>query len=375
MVVNDKKSAKFISVEFMKIYDFLSRSPIAGKKYALKFFLAALPLIFLALAGPFLLILVERGSINKSIAVAVLLILSLTATFITLGLFNKLVAPLRLAKKALNDYVANHEIPVLPMDYEDEAGVLLCDLQATLTKLDSLIVEKSDMIDLLSHDLRSPVGRILSLSNLIKEEGTEAEKEMYADYIMNECRSLLSMLENILLTLKEDSQEFRVERVNLNRLIKDTKSFYDFAIAEKNLNVDIDIDEGIYIFVQRQLFTQAVRNILGNAIKFSPDGKSISISGTQSMDEISILIEDEGLGFKPVDMQKIFNRFTSAGKRGTHGESSTGLGLYLSKKIIEKHGGKLLAESEGENRGASFNIILYALITKKPQDKKGKKPK
>ena len=357
----------------MKVYDFLSRNPISEKKYALKFFLATLPLISLALAGPCLLILVDRGSINKSIAVAILLILSVFATFITLNLFKKLVAPLRLAKKALNNYVATNEIPALPVDYEDEAGVLLNDLQATLTRLDTLLVEKSDMIDLLSHDLRSPVARILSLSNLIKDD-TETDKELYADYIMNECRSLLSMLENILLTLKEDSQEFRVERVNLSKLIKETKSFYDFAIAEKNLNVDIDISDDIYIFVQRQLFTQAVRNILGNAIKFSPDSKAISISGRQNMDEISLTIQDEGLGFKPVDIQRIFNRFTTAGKRGTHGESSTGLGLYLSKKIIEKHGGNLLAESEGENQGACFTIKLYTLITKKPQDKKRLKP-
>jgi signal transduction histidine kinase len=357
----------------MKIYDFLSRSPVAGRKYALKFFLAALPLVFLALAGPSLFILVGNGAIKLSVAIVSLLILTLLAAYLTFNLFNKLIAPLRLARQALNKYVATHEIPVLPVDYEDEAGLLLNDILATLTRLDGLIVEKSDMIDLLSHDLRSPVGRILSLSNLIKED-TESDKELYADYIMNECRSLLSMLENILLTLKEDSQEFKVERVNLNKLIKETKSFYDFAIAEKNLNIDINIDEDIYIFVQRQLFTQAVRNILGNAIKFSPDSKSIFISGKQSMDEISILIQDEGLGFKPVDMQKIFNRFTSAGKRGTHGESSTGLGLYLSKKIVEKHGGKLIAESEGENRGASFTIKLYALITKKPQDKARKKP-
>ncbi len=345
------------------------------KRHASKFFLIAFPVILLALTELVIFVMISNGAIRMSYQTVVLLvfILSVVAVLGILYLYNKLVNPLRLAKEALNNYVVSQEIPELPANSSgDEAGILLSNIHATITKLDALIIEKSDMIDLLSHDLRSPVGRIISLSSLIKTENG-SEKELYADYITNECKGLLRMLENILLMLKEDNHIFSLASVNLKKVVMEAVSFFDFAIAEKNLKLDIEIDDSLYVYVQPDLFTQAIRNILGNAVKFSPDGKTIHISGKQEKEQISLSIRDEGLGLKPTDIAKIFDRFTTAGKKGTHGEASVGLGLYLSKKIIEKHQGKLIADSKGINKGASFTIILHQLITKKPQIKLIKK--
>jgi signal transduction histidine kinase len=246
----------------------------------------------------------------------------------------------------------------------DEARNLLSNIQETIGHLDAMLAEKNDMIDLLSHDLRSPINRILGLSNLMKMDA-DPKNAVCADYIAEECKSLLSVLENVLLMLREDSRPFDLAPVNLYDLVKETTTFFDFAIVEKNLNVEIDIDRSVFINVQKELFIQAVRNIMGNSIKFSPDEGSIFISSVQYSGEVSLTIRDEGLGFLPADMEKIFERFTSAGKKGTHGEGSIGLGLYLSRKMIEKHNGKLIAASEGINKGAAFTIVLYNLVTKK----------
>ncbi|MCD6012662.1 MAG: hypothetical protein K0Q79_2524 [Flavipsychrobacter sp.] len=358
----------------MKFYDFVVGIAPIRKKYAFKFFLVTIPLAALALGEVVFVILMDNSvvKVQLPVFVTVSLALAVTAIISSYILFNKLISPLRLANRSLENYIATRKILDLPVNYEDEAGQILANVQQTLTKLDTLIVEKSDMVDLLSHDLRSPVGRILSLSNMIKSEGG-GEVELYSDYIINECTGLLSLLENILLILREENNEFRLEFVNLNKLIQETLSFYQFSAAEKNLKINVSIDEGIYIPIQQQLFKQAIRNILGNAIKFSPEGKSITIVGKQDDNQISLSIKDEGLGFKPSDMKKIFERFTTANKKGTHGEASTGLGLYLSKKIVEKHGGKLVAESDGEYKGASFTIVLYRLVIKKPQDKVARK--
>ncbi len=359
-----------LSYRNMRIYDFLSRIAVARKKYSVKFFLVAIPLFILAAIQLIIFFMSGKDESLQSLQIIEIIVFIATIAFAVwmLFVFNKLVEPLRLANQALENYVESRKIPELPLDYEDEAGDLLSNIQDTITELDKLIVEKSDMVDLLSHDVRSPVARIMSLSSLIKID-EETGKDVYADYITNECAGLLSMLENILLILKEDNHVFRLEFVNLSKLIHETLSFFNFAAAEKKLEIKVHIDDKIYIPVQAQLFKQAIRNIIGNAIKFSPDGKAITISGSQDNDEITLVIRDEGLGFKPNDMKKIFDRFTTAGKKGTHGEASTGLGLYLSKKIIEKHGGKLVASSDGENKGAAFTIILYRLIIKKPQDK------
>jgi len=336
----------------------------------MKFFFVVMPLLLLAVAELVVIFMARSRMINLPLKPLSILALAslIMATIITLYLFDQLVTPLRLAKQSLEDYLSNREIPGLPVGYKDEAGNLLSNIQTTITQLDTLISEKSDMIDLLSHDLRSPVGRILSLSNLIKTDD-ESNKELYADYIINECKGLLRMLENILLMLKEDNKSFLVANVNLKMLMMDTVSFFDFAAAEKKLKFQVEIDDSIHVNVQPDLFVQAVRNIIGNAVKFSPEGKSITITGLQDEEKVSLTIQDKGLGFQPVDIQRIFDRFTTAGKKGTRGETSTGLGLYLSKKIVEKHGGKLLAESEGIGQGASFTIVLYRLITKKNKGK------
>ncbi len=250
----------------------------------------------------------------------------------------------------------------------DEARTLLSSIQDTIVNLDTMLAEKNDMIDLLSHDLRSPVNRILGLSNLIKIDD-DTKKEIYADYITEECNSLLSVLENILMMLKEDSRPFMMTHVNLKELIDETVRFFDFALNEKRVAVHVSVDKSIFISVQKELFVQAVRNIMGNAIKFSPDGKNIFLDARQENDRVSLSIKDEGLGFMQSEIERLFDRFTSTGKKGTHGEASIGLGLYLSKKMIEKHDGKLLAASDGINKGATFTIILPSLVTKKPRAK------
>ena len=250
----------------------------------------------------------------------------------------------------------------------DEARTLLSSIQDTIVNLDTMLAEKNDMIDLLSHDLRSPVNRILGLSNLIKIDD-DTKKEIYADYITEECNSLLSVLQNILMMLKEDSRPFTMIQVNLKELIDETVRFFDFALNEKKLKVQVAVDKSIYITVQKELFIQAVRNIMGNAIKFSSDGKNIFITGKQENDGVCLSVKDEGLGFMQSEIEKLFDRFTSTGKKGTHGEASIGLGLYLSKKMIEKHSGKLVAASEGINKGATFTIMLPSLVTKKPRTK------
>jgi len=359
----------------MKFPDLVSKLPLFKKGNASKFFLIAVPVILHALSELAILIMVSNGVIKLSYRMAFLLVFLLTIVAVAgvLYLYNRLVSPLRLAKQALSNYVVSQEIPQLPTRTGDEASLLLSNIHATITQLDALIVEKTDMIDLLSHDMRSPVARIIGFCDLLKDCG-EAERVEYADSIVSECRGLLRMMENILIMLKEDNQVFTLANINLKKLVTEVADFFSFSIVGKNIALEVDIDDTIYIHVQPDLFTQALRNLVGNAVKFSPDDKAIYISAREENNQISLCIRDEGLGLEPEDITKIFDRFTSAGKKGTHGEASVGLGLYLSRKIIEKHDGKLVAESDGINKGASFTIYLHQLVTKKPQVRMLKNP-
>ena len=349
----------------MKIGDFFSRTFSVKSKYALKFFVLTVAVILIPLITLVVFITNKTGitpplrlfGIGSVLATLLLLV-------VIYRKFIKLTHPVEQAREMVIGYIKDRKVHPAPAANSDEMGLLLNDLHETLQQIDNMLTEKSDMIDLLSHDLRSPVTRIMGLSNLIKMDA-DPEIAEYSDYIHNECSNLLTLLENIMLMFKEGVNSFEPQNINLLQLVAESVAFFNIATSEKNLTMKVDIDNKLFINVQESLFTQALRNLLGNAIKFSPEEKSIYITAVQNDNKVIITIKDEGLGMKQSDVVRIFDRFTKAGKKGTHGEKSFGLGLYLSKKIIEKQGGEIVATSKGSNRGAVFTITLNQLITKK----------
>ena len=349
----------------MKISGLTSKIFPEKNKYALKFFISASLVILVPLAT-LVYFIMSRSAVTRNMqmlgvaAIAVTIILLL----FTYKKFAKYTKPINDARKALKDYATDRKIPQFDISSNDETGMLLTDIQESLQQIDSILTEKSDMIDLLSHDLRSPVTRIMGLSNLINMDA-DPEIVGYSEMILNECKNLLTLVENVMLMFKEGVNAFEPQNVNLLELITETVAFFNIAASDKKLKMVVDVDNNLFINVQHGLFTQALRNILGNAIKFSLEDKSIFISASRNDNKVIITIRDEGLGMKQSDVGKIFERFTKAGKKGTHGEASFGLGLYLSKKIIEKQGGEISAESKGSNKGAVFTITLNQLITKK----------
>jgi signal transduction histidine kinase len=106
---------------------------------------------------------------------------------------------------------------------------------------------------------------------------------------------------------------------------------------------------------------EVVENLIGNAIKYSPHEKTIWVSVSRyDKDKVRFSVKDEGQGLTEEDMKKLFGKFQRLSARPTGGESSTGLGLSIVKKLVEMHGGKIWAESEGRNKGATFTVELAA---------------
>lgn len=351
----------------MSVYSYLSGIKFTSIHYARKFFalyLIGVISIVLLFGLTYYLCSIHSEFTNLSLAVSGLYVVLIS--IMIYRLMKQLTEPVNEGNVLIHNYKTLKQLPKEPLVFHDELGQLLTTIQDVLQEMDHSLTEKSDMIELLSHDLRSPVARIQGISSLIKMDDPE-QKDEYADLIATECKSLLTLMENILLMFKEGTHAFEPQIVNLHTLISESVQFFNIAAGDKQLTFNVDLDETIQINVQEQLFVQALRNILGNAIKFSPVGKSIFITATRQQNEISLKFKDEGMGLGQTDLVKIFDRFTTSGKKGTKGEKSIGLGLYLSKKILEKQGGTLHAESPGVNQGATFIITLPLLITKKPK--------
>jgi PAS domain S-box-containing protein len=229
-------------------------------------------------------------------------------------------------------------------------------------QLRELLDDNNDLIGLFSHDMRSPVNHIKGLSEVMRYSlQDEATLKECLSKIEHATKLQLTIYENILIMLKSEqlkNEADSFEKMSLYDLIIKVTKNLDWDMTNKSLELVIDIPQSIALNVQESLFCQAIHNIVSNAIKFSTNKKTIKISAKESANQIKIWIADEGIGFSPQKAERLFDRFTKEGRKGTNDEISTGLGLYLVRKIISGHNGIISAKSEGENKGSVFTITI-----------------
>ncbi|PQJ10565.1 hypothetical protein CJD36_011360 [Flavipsychrobacter stenotrophus] len=345
----------------MVVYDVLSRFPLLKKSYTFKFLSVAFLGVHVPLIGICIYFALSGTRADPFTIIVFILGLTLASTAFTLIVLNKLLDPLKLGKTSLDIYLKERRMPELPVHYEDEAGILLANINKTVEKLDGLVMEKTGVIDLLSHDLRSPLARIIGLSQVQKIDHKAGPDTLYADEIIGECNHALALLTDVLNLLKHEelaNRNIPLQKMFVYEIISRSIASLDVQSKTKNITWRIEIDPAQQADLEPTLFTQAIKNVLTNAIKFSIEGGAITIHSKVSGTLLYVAVEDEGIGFDTKDKDLIFNRFTKSGRTGTMGESSTGLGLYLSKKIAQRHGGELIAESGGTDLGATFTFIL-----------------
>jgi signal transduction histidine kinase len=345
----------------MKIYQTLSRLYLL-KKYSHKFLFIAFLGIHIPLICTIIYIVLGDGSpISQGSIIILVLVFTLISTAVTLFVLNRLLEPLTLSKNALEAYIKTRTLPNLPVTFKDEAGILMQKVQTVLMSMDEFVRAKEDMVTLISHDLRSPITRTHGLAELLKLNPQTEEAQEYIAMIQKENESQLALLDFILEQLKQEQLEItedKKENVQLRKLFQKSINTLQPIITKKTLEIQLDIPENFLVRIAEILFAQVIQNLLHNAFKFSfPNGKVIlSVKVLNNL--VYIKIEDQGIGFYQSSSEKYFQRFTKYGQIGTAGEKSTGIGLYLSRRIVERHSGSLKGKSDGPNKGAKFEIII-----------------
>lgn len=228
--------------------------------------------------------------------------------------------------------------------------------------LRNLNESKNEMISTVSHDLKTPINNIkLLIEMFFDAKIAENERDEVFELIINACDDSNKILEELLeiSSLEQESRDIKMEKVNLNLfIIKVIKPFIQI-FKESNLHIALDLSkQKIYAYINRDLFSRAITNIVTNAIKFTPSNGSISIKTILSAEgKIRILISDSGIGI-PKNLQPyIFDKFSKAGRAGLKGEKSTGLGLSIVKHIINMHSGEVSFISS-EKSGTTFCIDM-----------------
>jgi len=343
------------------VYHFFSRPGFLSSNYTLKFLFIAfigvhIPLIILIMAIVFEWIPLKSWSV-----ILVALVATLIATGLTLLLLKSLLWPILQAKNALQDYTRKKIMPSLPVLYTDEAGQLLQQVQVTIDSMDALLKERKDILTLLSHDLRTPFSQLIGLGELLQSETDPLVSAKYGTTIQKLAEEQLVFIKDIIQLLetgKEGEISHVFEAKNIADIVSLSIHMQELSATSKQIQLNVHPIPAIKVKCNSRLLSQALSNIIGNAIKFSHHNGEVIVKLHVFSGHIHILVVDKGIGFEPGKAELLFQKFTSEGKTGTDGEMSSGVGLYLTRKVIQNHGGVIAAFSEGKNKGAVFTIQL-----------------
>jgi signal transduction histidine kinase len=219
---------------------------------------------------------------------------------------------------------------------------------------------KVQFINVAAHELRTPIQPILGLSEFIRPKVNDKERE-YMDVIIRNAKRLQRLTENILDVTKIESQSLKLdkERFNLNDII--INSLDDIILNREFKNKGIDANSGyikllyrpkdIFVEADRIRMTQVIYNLLNNAIKFIQEKGSITITTEKEDNHILVSVKDTGSGIDSEILPQLFSKFASKSFQGT------GLGLFISKGIIEAHGGKIWAENNNHDNNSISDAI------------------
>ncbi len=231
--------------------------------------------------------------------------------------------------------------------------------------LDELITSlefKSKFLATMSHELRTPLNAILGFSELLLEGSYGAlnrEQEEYLKDISSAGTHLLNLINSILDISKIDAGKFElnIEQVNLCRIIKESENLVRPLYSKKHLKFNIEgFPKGALLFVDPVRFKQILFNLLSNAIKFTPEG-SITLKGIEKKEVWEFRVSDTGIGIAEKNFKKIFKEFSRVENEKTRNIAGAGLGLALTKRLIQLHGGEIWFESE-LNRGTTFYFTI-----------------
>jgi signal transduction histidine kinase/CheY-like chemotaxis protein len=249
----------------------------------------------------------------------------------------------------------------------ERAGVLAeqerlsAELTASVNELTVASQAKTDFLSSMSHELRTPLNAIIGFSELMRGEEELGERRVvppeWIEHIYSSGRHLLGLINDILDLAKVEAGriELRLEALSLNELVEEAVTTLQPLVAAKGLTTVVEVPP-LEITADRTRFWQILNNLLSNAIKFTPEGGRITVRGVRVGSEVSVTVIDTGVGISAEDQERVFEEFRQVGDPRGH-QAGTGLGLALTRRLAELHGGRVELRSE-IGLGSEFTVTL-----------------
>ncbi|UXR69369.1 HAMP domain-containing histidine kinase [Staphylococcus sp. IVB6246] len=286
--------------------------------------------------------------------VVLLILLVIFSILLVIWSTYALVKPVKALKTATERMMAGDFTTPIQVTRTDEIGTLQQHFDTMRVSLKQLDDMRQHFVQNVSHEFKTPLTHIHHLLNQLQNESNKESQNQYIERIYNETHRLSQLTQQLLLLSEMDNGghlQFD-ESFQLDTLIKDIVSNERYTIEQKSLSMIYELADVSYQGNQR-LLTQAIGNIIRNAIKYTPEYGMIDITLSQQTDQIVITVEDDGPGMDEETVSHIFERFYKA---SSHTDSN-GLGLAISQSIIERHHGTIKVQSTPE-LGTTFTMTL-----------------
>jgi len=253
--------------------------------------------------------------------------------------------------------------------FADQAGIaidnvrLFREIQDKSRELETANKHKSEFLANMSHELRTPLNAIIGFSEVLLERlfgELNAKQDDYLKDIHSSGRHLLQLINDILDLAKVEAGRMDLDPAafdlpsaiaNAMTLIRQRAQAHDITLA-------LDADPGLgEITADERKFKQILLNLLSNAVKFTPDGGRIEVSARRDHDNVVVAVHDTGIGIAAEDQEAVFEEFRQVGRNYTNKQEGTGLGLALTRKFVELHGGRIWLDSE-PGKGSTFTFTI-----------------
>ena len=230
-------------------------------------------------------------------------------------------------------------------------------------ELQKVTTEKDKFYAIIAHDLRGPLGAIMGMTEMMTDEAeyfSEEERKELTFNIKDSVRNTFDLLEQLLqwTGMQRGLTDFKPRLLPLKDVAEESLKVFVETARIKSVELSIIIPQRLFVFADRNMLQAIIRNLVSNALKFTPSGGTITINAKQEENNFSqISITDTGIGMCTEILNNLFKLDVNTKRLGINGEQSTGLGLLLCQEFVERHGGKIKVESE-EGKGSAFSFTI-----------------
>lgn len=225
---------------------------------------------------------------------------------------------------------------------------------------------KDEFLSVVSHELRTPLNSILGWSQILHTRKLEVKETEHAvGAILRSARAQAQLIEDLLDFARIISGKLRldVERVDLEKVISEAIEVVSTAAAAKSIRLKTILNSNSFVSGSFGRLQQVLWNLLSNAIKFTPKGGRVEVKLERKGSSIEVSVSDNGNGIAPEFLPFVFERFRQADNSTSRHFGGLGLGLAITRHIVELHGGTIRAESDGEGLGATFTVSLPVMVS------------